>query len=93
MVGCSHQDPVSFEKPPASIAGCEASLKRGVGWLNLAICKVCGGFGSCDESSDRHSTEHNRSSGHSIIRSAWRGVVLVLRGAVGVHGRVIVWAL
>ena len=26
MVGCSHQDPVSFEKPPASIAGCEASL-------------------------------------------------------------------
>jgi uncharacterized UBP type Zn finger protein len=51
------------------VAGCEGCLASGDGWLHLRICLECGRVGCCDDSPNRHATEHAEATGHPLIRS------------------------
>jgi uncharacterized UBP type Zn finger protein len=66
---CAHLDQVKVTDLPESVAGCEECLKTGDPWLHLRICLVCGRVGCCDDSPNRHATEHFAATGHAIIRS------------------------
>jgi uncharacterized UBP type Zn finger protein len=66
---CAHLDQVELTELPASVDGCEDCLRTGGEWLHLRICLTCGHVGCCDDSPNRHATEHARTSTHPIIRS------------------------
>ena len=90
MAACSHLDTVQFELPER-IAGCEECLKIGASWVHLRLCRECGKISCCDDSPNRHATEHFHESAHPVIRSAEPGenwswcyvdeVMFVVRGA------------
>jgi uncharacterized UBP type Zn finger protein len=52
-----------------SAQGCEECLRTGLGWVHLRECVICGRIGCCDESENKHATEHFHSTGHPIIQS------------------------
>ena len=66
---CKHLDAVTVTQLPAEVAGCEDCLRDGGVWLHLRICLSCGHVGCCDDSPNRHATEHARSTKHPLIRS------------------------
>jgi hypothetical protein len=49
--------------------GCEDCLKTGDTWVHLRLCEACGHVGCCDDSKNRHATEHFRATAHPVIRS------------------------
>jgi uncharacterized UBP type Zn finger protein len=69
MATCTHLDQVKILQLPDSVSGCEECLRAGDVWLHLRICLSCGYVGCCDDSPNRHATNHYRESGHSLIRS------------------------
>jgi uncharacterized UBP type Zn finger protein len=69
---CAHLDTVQYELPEP-IAGCEECLKIGATWVHLRLCRACGKIGCCDDSPNRHATEHFHESDHPVIRSAEPG--------------------
>ena len=69
MASCTHLDHVQVTRLPESVAGCEGCLATGDRWLHLRICLTCGTVGCCDDSPNRHATEHAGTRGHPIIRS------------------------
>lgn len=64
---CTHLDLINAVTPSAQ--GCEDCLKIGDGWVHLRICLVCGHVGCCDNSKNKHATQHYRTTGHPIIQS------------------------
>ena len=70
---CSHLDQIQVTDLPDEIAGCEECLKIGGKWMHLRSCMVCGKIGCCDNSPNRHATEHFEKEGHPLIRSAEPG--------------------
>jgi hypothetical protein len=52
---------------------CDECVKIGARWLHLHICQECGATCCCDDSPNRHATEHARSSKHPVIASAESG--------------------
>lgn len=64
---CSHVDQIRPVHPSAR--GCEDCLRIGDDWVHLRICMICGHVGCCDDSKNRHATEHFHTTGHPIIRS------------------------
>jgi uncharacterized UBP type Zn finger protein len=69
MNSCSHIDQVRIYELQESTDGCEDCLAIGGRWLHLRICLQCGQVGCCDDSPNRHATEHARRTAHPIIRS------------------------
>ncbi len=67
---CTHLDRIAVTEVQQSIAGCEACLKVGDGWVHLRMCMTCGTVGCCDSSPNRHASRHARESDHPIVRSA-----------------------
>lgn len=65
--GCSHLGSIS-EVEPFSL-GCEDCLRAGESWVALRLCLSCGYVGCCDDSKNRHASEHFRASGHPIVQS------------------------
>jgi Zn-finger in ubiquitin-hydrolases and other protein len=63
--GCTHIAGIQTVTPSAR--GCEECLKSGSVWLHLRICRTCGHVGCCDDSPNRHATEHFHATGHPII--------------------------
>lgn len=59
---------LAHEVVPVS-EGCEDCKKRGDNWVHLRICMICGYVGCCDDSKNKHATQHFHASGHPIIRS------------------------
>ena len=53
----------------SSAQGCEDCLKTGDGWVHLRICLTCGHVGCCDQSKNKHATQHFHTSGHPLIQS------------------------
>jgi len=49
---------------------CDECVKVGARWVHLRICQECGATRCCDDSPNRHATEHAQSSKHPVI--AWR---------------------
>lgn len=64
---CSHLDLIQEVTPSAR--GCEDCLKTGDGWVHLRICLTCGHVGCCDQSKNKHATQHFHDSGHPLIQS------------------------
>jgi uncharacterized UBP type Zn finger protein len=69
MRSCTHLDTVAVTELPESVDGCVGCLETGSAWLHLRICLRCGYVGCCDDSPNRHASEHAGSTGHPIIRS------------------------
>ena len=72
MATCSHLDTVQFELPER-VEGCAECLKIGASWVHLRLCRECGKVSCCDDSPNRHATEHFHEAGHPVIRSAEPG--------------------
>ena len=71
MNGCSHLDQILTDKP--NTRGCEECLKMGDRWVHLRLCRHCGHVGCCDDSKNKHATQHYRATGHAIMSSAEPG--------------------
>jgi hypothetical protein len=54
---------------PPSGAGCVECDATDSWWLHLRRCAYCGHIGCCDDSLNKHATNHARTSGHRVIRS------------------------
>jgi uncharacterized UBP type Zn finger protein len=65
--GCSHLDLIREVTPSAS--GCEDCLKIGDTWVHLRMCLICGHVGCCDQSKNKHATQHYHTTGHPIVQS------------------------
>ena len=50
-------------------AGCEECLKLGDTWVHLRLCRTCGHVGCCDDSKNKHATQHYQAVQHPIITS------------------------
>jgi uncharacterized UBP type Zn finger protein len=70
---CSHMETIEFTELPARIAGCEECLKIGARWVYLRMCMECGKIGCCEDSANRHASNHAHEASHPIIRSAEPG--------------------
>lgn len=64
---CSHLDQIQQVTPSAQ--GCEDCLKIGGFWVRLRICLTCGHVGCCDNSPNKHATQHFHESGHPLVQS------------------------
>jgi len=49
--------------------GCEDCLRTGGEWVELRLCLICGHFGCCDSSPNRHARKLFYESSHPIIQS------------------------
>jgi uncharacterized UBP type Zn finger protein len=49
---------------------CEECVKIGARWVHLRVCQECGGTRCCDDSPNRHASQHARAMGHPVISSA-----------------------
>ena len=70
---CSHLDTIEFTAIPDPVVGCEECLKIGSRWVHLRMCMECGKVGCCDDSPNRHASQHVREVSHPIIKSAEPG--------------------
>ena len=70
---CTHLDTIEFFEIPKDIAGCEECLKIGGSWVHLRMCMECGKIGCCDESPNKHATQHANDASHPLIKSAEPG--------------------
>jgi uncharacterized UBP type Zn finger protein len=52
---------------------CDECAKTGARWVHLRTCQECGATRCCDDSPNRHATEHAQSSKHPVIASAEPG--------------------
>jgi uncharacterized UBP type Zn finger protein len=49
--------------------GCEECLRMGDSWVHLRVCLTCGHVGCCDQSRNKHATQHFHGTGHPVMRS------------------------
>ena len=68
---CSHRDQIRDVTPSAQ--GCEDCLRIGDTWVNLRLCMMCGHVGCCDDSKNKHATQHFQHTGHPIVKSMTAG--------------------
>jgi uncharacterized UBP type Zn finger protein len=54
---------------PRTPDGCEECLKSGDDWVHLRLCLACGHVGCCDDSPNRHATQHFHQTKHPVIQS------------------------
>ena len=69
---CSHLNAITEVKRPTR-RGCEECVTIGASWVHLRTCQTCGVTLCCDDSPNRHATEHAHASGHPVIASAESG--------------------
>ena len=54
---------------PPSSTGCVECEAAGSWWFHLRRCAQCGHIGCCDDSLNKHATQHARDTGHHVIQS------------------------
>jgi uncharacterized UBP type Zn finger protein len=54
---------------PLTPEGCAECLALGTSWVHLRLCLICGHVGCCDNSKNKHATQHFHATGHPIIQS------------------------
>lgn len=64
---CGHLKFVRTDRPRSQ--GCEECLAVGETWVHLRLCRTCGHVGCCDDSKNKHATQHFHATGHPIITS------------------------
>ncbi len=67
-VHCTHLDRI-HDVAPATPNGCQECLESGDAWVHLRLCMECGHVGCCDNSKNRHATQHFHQTQHPIIQS------------------------
>jgi uncharacterized UBP type Zn finger protein len=65
---CTHLDQIR-DVEPRTPEGCEECLAMGDDWVHLRLCLSCGHVGCCDDSKNKHATQHYHAIHHPIIRS------------------------
>ena len=65
---CTHLDDVR-DVEARTPNGCEECLKIGSDWVHLRLCLSCGHVGCCDQSRNKHATQHFQTSRHAVMRS------------------------
>ncbi len=70
-MSCNHFE--HLHPVAATAEGCEECLKSGSSWVHLRLCLTCGHVGCCDDSPNRHATQHFRATQHPVIASYERG--------------------
>lgn len=73
---CKHLEQAG-DPAPRTPDGCEECLKAGEEWVHLRRCLTCGHIGCCDDSKNKHATQHYRKVKHPVIQSfqpdeSWR---------------------
>lgn len=68
---CEHENMIHDVTP--GTAGCEECLQTGDRWVHLRLCLTCGHVGCCDQSKNKHATQHFHATQHPIIQSLERG--------------------
>ena len=69
---CAHIEAITDVKQPARRV-CEECVKVKAQWMHLRTCQECGVTLCCDNSPNRHASQHARASGHPVIASAEPG--------------------
>jgi uncharacterized UBP type Zn finger protein len=69
---CAHLAEIAEVKLPKRRV-CEECVKICDEWVHLRICQTCGSTLCCDDSPNRHATQHAHASGHPVIASAEPG--------------------
>src|SRR6266545_953231 len=64
---CTHLEEI--DHPAANTGGCEECLVTGDEWVHLRLCLTCGHVGCCDDSKNRHATNHFHTTQHPVIKS------------------------
>lgn len=67
---CTHLDRIQITESDAQ--ECSSCAETGDDWVALRMCLTCGMVGCCDDSANKHATEHFRETGHPLIRSLER---------------------
>jgi MFS family permease len=67
-VTCTHLHGLA-DVHPSSPDGCTDCLAIGDTWVNLRICLVCGHVGCCNDSKNKHATQHHHATGHAVMQS------------------------
>lgn len=52
---------------------CEECIKNGGRWVHLRTCQTCGATLCCDDSPNKHMTQHYHKTAHPVIISAEPG--------------------
>src|SRR5690348_13511125 len=82
---CAHIETIKTIKH-AKRRECEDCVKSGSSWVHLRICQECGGTRCCDDSPNRHATQHARASNPgNRFRRIRRALALLLPGR-GIRG-------
>jgi hypothetical protein len=66
---CTHIEAITMVKH-AKRWECDQCVKIDARWIHLRTCQECGTTLCCDDSPNRHATEHAQSSKHPVIASA-----------------------
>lgn len=66
---CSHLDQIDLQVVPDAEGVCPDCVAIGGSWLHLRQCMTCGHVACCDDSPNKHASQHHSASGHPIIRS------------------------
>ncbi|MGE5493486.1 MAG: UBP-type zinc finger domain-containing protein [Actinomycetota bacterium] len=69
---CAHIEAIEEIKQPKRHE-CEECIKTGADWVHLRTCQTCGATLCCDDSPNRHATQHAHATGHPVIASAEAG--------------------
>ena len=67
MENCTHLDQIQAVVPQSE--GCLECIAQGDQWVHLRLCRTCGYVGCCDESKNKHATQHFHRTNHPIVRS------------------------
>jgi uncharacterized UBP type Zn finger protein len=68
---CTHLESIKLTRVTKRV--CEDCIKTGDRWLHLRMCLQCGHVACCDNSPNRHATQHFLETRHPLIRSAELG--------------------
>jgi uncharacterized UBP type Zn finger protein len=64
---CQHVDQMGDFEPETDV--CEECVALGDRWVHLRMCMICGHVACCDDSKNKHATQHFHKTGHPLIRS------------------------
>lgn len=64
---CAHIHEIQSIQPGSG--GCEECLQTGDTWVHLRMCMTCGHIGCCNDSKNRHATQHFQATQHPIMKS------------------------
>ncbi len=67
MTKCTHLDQI--KEITANSEGCADCVALGDAWVQLRMCRICGYVGCCDDSKNKHATQHFYETNHPIIKS------------------------